>query len=102
MLVTGREKDSRHRNPGRSTTMNNDPKMPISKAVDTPDTDPENSEVEGHVMRIKAVEQPTDADVSEDGPEVQGHVVRRGAVDPPADGDDETASGDTESLARKY
>ncbi len=71
-------------------------------AVDTPDTDPENSEVEGHVMRIKAVEQPTDADVSEDGPEVQGHVVRRGAVDPPADGDDETASGDTESLARKY
>ena len=64
-----------------------EPRIPISKAVDTPAHD--EAEVEGHIMRVRAVEPPTD-----DEAEVEGHIGRWGAVDQPTEGEDADAMGD--------
>ncbi len=49
--------------------------IPIRKLTDTPGEDEATPEVEGHVIRSKAVEQPADDQDPES--EVEGHIMMR-------------------------
>jgi len=69
--------------------MTNDPKMPISKAFDTPASD-ETPEVEGHMPRVRF-------GPPEQAAEVEGHGYRGPAVpEQPSTADETSSASDVE------